>query len=212
MIKAISFDLDGCLSDDSFDEQIWRHEIPRIYSEERKLSFEEAYKRVTAEYGRLFRQKEPRWRDVAFWFSHFRLKTDWKHVVDRLKHKIFLYGDVVPVLRQLKGKYKLIVLSTANHKFLDLKLETLKLRGYFDFVFSTEDFREMKKSKEVFNSMLAKLKLKREELVHIGDSPSADYETPKSLGIKSFLIDRSGKEHSEYACRTLYEFLEKVKG
>jgi putative hydrolase of the HAD superfamily len=211
MIKAISFDLDGCLSDDTFDEQIWRQEIPRIYAEEKKLSFEAAYKQVTEEYSRLFRQKELRWRDIAFWFEHFKLKTDWRHVVDALKHKIFLYGDVVPVLKQLKGRYKLVVLSTANHNFLDLKLDTLKLRGYFDHVFSTEDFGEMKKSKEVFQNVLKKLSLNKEELVHIGDSISADYETPKTIGIKSFHLDRSGKEHSEHACRTLYEFTEKVK-
>jgi len=211
MIKAISFDLDECLSDDTFDEQIWSREIPRIYAEEKKLGFEEAYKQVTEEYSRLFRQKEPRWRDIAFWFEHFKLKTSWKHVVDGLKHKIFLYGDAVPVLKQLKGKYKLIVLSTANHNFLDLKLETLKLRGYFDFVFSTEDFGEMKKSQDVFKKVLAKIGVGKDELVHIGDSISADYETPKTIRIKSFHLDRSGKEHSEHSCRTLYEFAERVK-
>ena len=211
MIKAISFDLDGCLSDNAFDEQIWRQEIPRIYAEEKGTSFDDAYKEVTAEYSRLFREKEPRWRDISFWFEHFGLKTDWRKVVDGLKHKIFLYGDVVPVLKRLKGKYKLIVLSTANHNFLDLKLETLKLGGYFDSVFSTEDFGEMKKSTKVFTEMLSRLGLQKDELVHIGDSTTADYETPKSMGIRSFLVDRSGKEHSGHACRTLYEFAEKLE-
>ena len=45
-IKVVSFDLDGCLSDNNFDDKFWDNEIPHLVARDRKMDFEDAYKYV----------------------------------------------------------------------------------------------------------------------------------------------------------------------
>lgn len=209
-MKVISFDLDGCICDSRFDELIWRKLIPEIYGKENGLGFDEAYAQVTAEYSRLYKEKEPRWREILFWFEHFRLKADWRRVMEGLQNEIFIYGDVVPVVKRLRERYKVVLFSTANRDFLEIKMKTGKLDGLFDEIFLTSDFGEMKKTGGAFNKMLEKLGVGADEVAHIGDNLHDDYEIPHSVGLKAFVIDRRGKLRTDFAVRTLYEFVDEL--
>ncbi|MBU0461257.1 MAG: HAD family hydrolase [Nanoarchaeota archaeon] len=211
MIKVVSFDLDGCITDEKVDELVWRKEIPEIYAREKHVDFDTAYKEVTSEYARLFKLNEKRWREMSFWFEHFKLKADWKKVMNGLKDHILLYGDVLPVISKLKQKYKVVLFSTANKDFLDLKLKTLKIDKLFDEVFISSDLGEMKKTAEAFRQMAKKLGVKPEEIVHIGDRQNADYNAPKAAGLHAFLIDRQGNFDEDFAVRNLYDFAEKLE-
>ena len=135
-IKVISFDLDGCLADNAFDELVWRTEIPKIYAKEHNISFEKAFEEVTAEYKRLWGKVEG-WRDVEFWFKHFKFNTTWQDAINEVKHHIKKYGDVIPVLEELKKSFKIIIVSHADRKFLDLKMEISGIAKYIDHSFST---------------------------------------------------------------------------
>lgn len=209
-IKVISFDLDGCLADNAFDELVWRTEIPKIYAKERNINFDQAFIEVTAEYKRLWGKVEG-WRDVEFWFKHFNFKTTWQEAVNEIKHHVKQYGDVIPVLEELKKNFKIIIVSHADRKFLDLKMEVSGISKYIDFSFSTiSDFNEYKKNKYVFNQVCQKLGIGFNEIVHIGDSLEYDYNVPQSIGIKSYLVDRIGTEQQDYVVRDLFEFKEKI--
>lgn len=209
-IKVISFDLDGCLADNAFDELVWRTEIPKIYAKENNMNFEQAFAEVTAEYKRLWGKVEG-WRDVEFWFKHFKFKTSWKETIDELKHHIKKYGDVLPVLQELKKHYKIIIVSHADRKFLDLKMAMSNITPYIDYSFSTiSDFNEYKKNEYVFKQVCQKIGVGFGELVHIGDSLEYDYNVPKSIGIRSYLIDRIGAEQENYIVRDLFEFKDRI--
>lgn len=209
-IKVISFDMDGCLSDNSFDELVWRTEIPTIYAKEKTIPFTQAFEEVTKEYKRLW-GKVDGWRDPEFWFKHFGFKTSWSSMVEHLKPKITQYGDVLPILKELKKRYRLIIISHADRKFLDLKLESNHLGDYFDRTYSTpNDFHEYKKNKEIFLKVCKDLSIDPKEMIHIGDSPEYDFKVPTSAGIKSFVIDRIGTEKKDNVVRDMYEFRDKI--
>jgi HAD superfamily hydrolase (TIGR01549 family) len=209
-IKVISFDLDGCLTDNAFDELVWRTEIPKIYAKEHNLTFDQAFAEVTAEYKRLWGKVEG-WRDVEFWFKHFGFKTTWQQTIDEVKHHIKKYGDVIPVLEELKNNFKIIIVSHADRKFLDLKMDISGISKYIDSSFSTiSDFNEYKKNEYVFKQVCDKLGIGFNELTHIGDSQEYDYNVPKSLGIRSYLIDRVGTEQQSDVVRDLFEFKDKI--
>ena len=212
MIKAISFDLDGTLADERFDDLIWREEIPILYAKKYKLSIERAKEKVfSTYYVAYYIEKEPRWRDIEYWINRFKL-GDWKKVVDGLKDQIFIYSDVIPTLKQLKEKYKLLVISGADEKFLKLKIDTLSLKPYLDHIYSgPTHFGVLGKGVRVYAGILKELKLKPTEVVHIGDNHEQDYLVPRTIGMHAFHLMRGKKRKGKYEISTLREVAEKIE-
>ena len=210
-IKIISFDLDGCLSDNTFDDIFWDREIPKLVAHKKNISLEEAYKYVVDEYKRLWGKVDD-WRNPNFWLKHFGLKETWEEIMEDLKKEIKHYGDSIPVLKKLREDYTLIITSHADRIFLDLKLKMEDLGSYFDYTFSTpSDFNNMKKDAEVYKKICKMLGVRPNEIIHIGDHYEFDYVVPMSVGIRSFLIDRSGKLKEDYVVRSLYDFATKIE-
>ncbi|MFH1065815.1 MAG: HAD family hydrolase [Nanoarchaeota archaeon] len=210
-IKVISFDLDGCLSDNNFDDKFWDNEIPRLVARDKKMNFEDAYKYVVKEYKRLW-GKVSEWRDPDFWLKHFSIKESWDKMSIDMKHEVKHYGDAIPVIKSLQKDYNLIILSHADKKFLELKIKIDGLGTYFEHTFSSPaDFGSMKKDAEVYKKLCKLLGIKPSEMVHVGDDYEHDYVIPTSVGIHSFLINRSGKLKEDYVVNNLYDFEERVK-
>lgn len=209
-IKVISFDLGGCISDNAFDELIWRTEIPKIYAKENKITFKKAFSLVTSEYQRL-KGKIEGWKNVNFWFNHFRFKKKPEDLMKNMKNYIKHYDDIAPVLEDLSKHFKLIVISQADRTFLNLKIKVNKFEKYFYKTYSTiSDFQEHNKNEYVFNKICEELNITKNEIIHIGDSEKYDFEIPSSLGIKAFIIDRLGTENSKHSIKNLLEFKDKL--
>ena len=196
MIKIVSFDLDDTLSDSNFDELIWRTEIPKLYAKDRNIPFKQAYEEVTKEYKNLSGKIAGDWRDAEFWLKHFNLKATWEDLLKLVKHEIKHFPETKRVLNYLKDKKtKLIIITSAEKKFLKAKLESENIEEYFSKTFSgPSDFNKDKKDKEVYEKILEELGIKPEEMLHIGDHKERDVEIPRTVGINAILIDREGKE------------------
>jgi 5'-nucleotidase len=211
VIKCISFDLDGTLVSEEFDFIIWNVEIPKLYAREYQIDLETAKTKVFAEYYKaLYIEKVKNWTDIDMWFRRLGL-TDFQKLMADLKHTIHPYHDSIEVLEDLKSQYMLIIVSSAEKHFFDLKLEITGVREHFDHVFSAPtDFGIWKKDAATFRAILERLKLKPEEVVHVGNELQHDYTTPASLGIHAYLIDRDGKSHGEHIIHSLRELKGKL--
>lgn len=209
MIKVISFDLDDTLSDSQFDNLIWKKEIPSAYAKEKNINLEDAKKVCFAEYLRLKNKIGGKWFDVDFWMSHFNLKTSWADIKDRLHKEIMHFQDSIPVLEELSKHFKLIIVSNAHRNFLDAKLELNHLKKFFVKTYSaSSDFDKKAKDEEVFRKVLADFKITSQEIIHIGDDEEDDKKTPQKLGIRSFLVSRTGNENADF--NDLISFKEKI--
>ncbi|MEM7825216.1 MAG: HAD family hydrolase [Candidatus Aenigmatarchaeota archaeon] len=132
-------------------------------------------------------------------------------LLNPIEHQIKLYGDVIPVLKNLSKKFNLIIISHAHRNLLDLKLNKLKINKFFSHTFSTiSDFGVMNKSAEVYKKISEILNVPLQNIVHIGDDYQFDYQVPMSMGIRCFLIDRKGSKKEYYIVRNLFEFEEKL--
>jgi len=191
--KVISFDLDGTLVDKNFDDALWFQEIPKLYSEKHGVSFQEAWNHCTSCYDGLGDQ-DLRWYDIDYWLEKFEIGADSSRLIDDLSHTIKLFDDSVPVLEFLKNKgFKLVVISNANRKFLDVKMRAEGMNYFFSRVFSvTSDFQQVKKTKDVYLEICKQLGVKPEDLVHVGDHEDFDYLIPLEAGVQAFLLDRWG--------------------
>ena len=55
------------------------------------------------------------------------------------------------------------------------------------------------------------LKINPSEIIHIGDNKNFDYDIPRSIGIKAFLLDRNNIRNENYVVYDLFDFKQKVK-
>jgi len=197
MPKIISFDMDGTLVDAEFTDWVWGHGIPTLYAKKTGVSFEEAKALVTQEYLKVG-EGAIEWYDIKYWFRFFQLGESWKAVMERYADKIRVYPDVNRLLQRLEGRFPLILTSNAGREFIDLEMEVTGLGGYFYRVFSaTTDFGEVKKTVGFYQRICQILETRPQEIVHVGDHYEFDYLIPRSLGIRAFYLDRSGKRSGD---------------
>ncbi|MDI6916408.1 MAG: HAD family hydrolase [Thermoplasmatales archaeon] len=185
----VSFDLDGTLVDYSYADSVWCEGVPKIYADEKKISFDEAKKYVMKEYMKVGERKIE-WYNINYWFAHFGLKTDWRFLLKKYENRINVYPEVKNVLSELSKKHRLIISSNAASEFVDVMAK--KIGNFFEHTFSsTSDFKLVKKTPEFYLRLLESLKIQKEDIIHVGDHYEFDYLVPKSIGIKSFYVDRN---------------------
>ena len=99
---------------------------------------------------------------------------------------LMAYPNVYKTLMQLaKSGIKMGVVSDAPSREAWMRIYYLNLHHMFDVVVTFDDSNERKPSPKPFNLVLDKLKLKKDEVVMIGDWPERDVVGANSLGIKT---------------------------
>jgi len=211
MIKVISFDLDSTLIKRTFADGVWLEGLPTIYAEEKKIDIEEAKRYLLKKYDEIT-DKRIEWYDISYWFTRFNLKHSWKKLLENYKHVIEPYPETEDVLKRIHKKYDLIIISNAKKEFIDIELEESGLKKYFTHIFSsTSDFHKVKKIAEFYIMICDKLKIKPNEMIHVGDHKEFDYLVPKKVGITSFYLDRDQTSDGEFVVSNLEEFEKRIK-
>lgn len=99
-------------------------------------------------------------------FNEFYYEYMWKYAV--------LKPETIDVLKALKGKYKLAVLSNGQSKSQHDKISHCNMDEYFNEIVVSGDIGINKPNKEIFEIMADKLGVKCEECVFVGDVFSSD--------------------------------------
>ncbi|MEM2118391.1 MAG: HAD family hydrolase [Candidatus Bathyarchaeia archaeon] len=122
------------------------------------------------------------------------------------------YPDVQETLAELSNKgIKMGIVTNGTEKDFKQVLQRLNLAGYFDIVVGVDACKKAKPHKEIFLHALAKLRVKPDETIFVGDSVEHDYEGARKAGLKPVLIDRDGKGNANLdSIRHLTELLKYV--
>ena len=117
------------------------------------------------------------------------------------KPKIKLPKDTLAVLKQLKKKYTLGIVTDGFLPAQELKVQALKLKRFFTSIVYTEELgREFwKPSNAGFEKILDNLQIKAENAVYIADNEKKDFAAPNRLGFLTIQLIRDAHLHS-YAC------------
>jgi len=207
-IKIISFDVDGTLVDLGFADRVWNYGMPELYSEKTGIDIEVAREMLRKRYEAIG-DEDLRWYMPRYWFNDLGLDGDPREFILRFKDDVKIYPEVPGVLSRLSKRYVLVATSNAAREFLDVSIQDLK--GYFKAIFSsTSDFNEVKKTPGFYERVCNILRVKPEELVHVGDHRDFDYNVPKEQGITAFHIDRKGKGGHDHVIRDLKELEERI--
>lgn len=202
--KIISLDMDGTLVTSDFVNSVWLEGIPALYARQYGLDIDTATKLVFQAYESIG-QEDKDWYKISYWFARFGLKPTWQDLMESRRGKITFFPEVQGVLRRLKDKYTLIVVSNAAQEFIDMELEPVK--DCFHRIYScVSHFHRVKKDTSVFSDICRQLGVQPQEMCHIGDHYDFDYAVPASLGIRAYLVDRSGERNDGFTVRDLEEF------
>ncbi|KXA95619.1 hypothetical protein AKJ65_01375 [candidate division MSBL1 archaeon SCGC-AAA259E19] len=193
--KAISFDMDETLVEPQLVDKFWFEEVPKLYADKNDLEFEAAVDFVKEKYDEIGPEKV-RWYQPEYWFERFDLEGDPSEVIKNNSYEVRIYPDALEILEDLYGDYELMVISNASQIFLDVQLDSIK--GYFSRIFScVSDFGKVKKNREVYEEICSLVGMEPEDLVHVGNDRKFDYEVPREIGIRAFLIDREGNDRAD---------------
>jgi len=209
--QIISFDMDGTLTDMAFVNSVWLRGVPELYAQKNKISFEEALFQVKHDYDKVGRERLE-WYDLSYWLNKFEINTTPEQILKSFVDKIRVFEDVHKLLKRLRDcGYRLIVLTNARREFLDLEMEQTGIKTYFENIFSSpSDFKLIKNGTTVYEKVCIACQVSPTNMIHVGDDPDFDFEVPKRIGIRTFLLDRDEKRVGPDIVHNLEEFGRKI--
>ncbi len=116
-------------------------------------------------------------------YDHFATVQPW-----------FVYPDVPPILEKWQNQgIELGVVSNFDSRLYPV-LEVLNLAPFFQSVTISTTVGAAKPNPEIFYTALEKHNCSPEQVLHIGDSVSADYQGAKQAGIQAMIVNREADE------------------
>ncbi len=109
------------------------------------------------------------------------------------------YADVPDLLRNLRGRLKLGLLSDGFLPAQRFKLDALKLEGLFDAVVFTEDLgrEKWKPSRAGYEEIRRMLSVPHEACAYVGDNPTKDFIAANALGWLTVQFRRDGQIYAD---------------
>ncbi|NQU98925.1 HAD family hydrolase [Candidatus Woesearchaeota archaeon] len=121
------------------------------------------------------------------------------------------FPETIEVLEELKKDYKLVLISNTDNLSIPQLLDKFDLKKYFDAIILSCDFGMLKTDKKLFAEALKKVKLKKSEVLMVGDAIPTDIEGAKNAGIKAILVDRRDSREYDFKIANLSELKAKLK-
>lgn len=197
--QAIGFDLDDTLYPERDFVLSGFRAVARWADSHLGISFEEGF----AELNRLF-EKGTRGNTFNHWLSLKGVDFD-EDLIQRLvqvyrfhQPEIRPYPEVPVLLKKLRSKFKLALVSDGYLSVQRSKLDALKLGPYFDvIVFSDEWGKDAwKPDIKPFKVLLERLAIDGHEAIYVADNPTKDFLGANELGMTTVWIRRAGGEYS----------------
>ncbi len=149
-IGTVFLDMDGTLLDLNFDTYFWTEHVPWRYAERNGLDLAQAkaqlYPRFHAVAGTMD------WYCLDYWTRELGL--DIALLKEEVEHLIAVHPLVPEFLERLRGNGKRVVLVTNAHmKSLELKMERTRLAGHFDAIICSHQFGLPKENRAFWGAL-----------------------------------------------------------
>lgn len=95
--------------------------------------------------------------------------------------------DMINLIKKLKEKYKISLLSNASSGFINRILKKINAKELFDCIIVSSEEKMIKPNKEIFELMLSKMKVDASASVFIDDNDS-NIQGAKKVGITGILF------------------------
>jgi putative hydrolase of the HAD superfamily len=199
-ISSVFLDMDGTLLDLNFDNHFWLEFVPQRYAERHGLSLAEA----KAELAPKFKETEGKleWYCLDYWSDHLGLD------IAGLKAEISGLITVLPHVTEFleatrKAGKRLVLVTNAHPKSLNLKLERTCLHTFFDEVFSSHAFGFPKENPGFWQALSVKESFSTDRTLLVDDSLPV-LRAAREFGIRHVVAVR--KSDSRQPLKNIVEF------
>ena len=193
-IRAVVFDLDNVLYDETDYIFAAYREIAAFLSNKCGLPSSEIYSRLVSDFQKKTSMYPRLFNDfVADLGLGQEVVPEILRIYVSVSPKLSIYSEAEDVLRRLGlDGVKLGLLTNGNVATQRNKVELLGLEKFFDaVVFARERGREYEKpNPEAYRVVLRALRVLPEESVCVGDNPHTDFLGARQLGLKSVRLLR----------------------
>ena len=188
MIKCLSFDLQGTLSNSEISNNFWLEILPQKYANKNNINIKEA-KNVLKEYFKEIGIYDIKYYDDKYWSDKLIFNTifelDSNEIKTRLNIKLLDFINTISLPK--------IIISTTTNLFIDYELSVNK--RIFEKVYScVDDFNIGGKSSEIYRKVLEEININPEEMLHIGDNYEMDIKNAERVGIRTILYKNNDNE------------------
>ena len=167
MIKVLSLDLQGTLSNSNFSDFFWLELLPEKYAKKFNTSIDQA-KEILKEEFKQYGKYNILYYDDRYWSNYLG------------------FDELYNLIQNIN--IPKIIISTTTDLFIDYELKDNQKD--FEKIYSCVDyFQTGGKTKEVFSAVCKELNVSPNEVLHIGDSKTMDYENAIQAGVNAILYD-----------------------
>ena len=106
-----------------------------------------------------------------------------------VRSQVVVPAESIEVLKQLSRHFPLVVITNGN-----VLLERIGLDGHFKHVLKAGNGRKMKQAPDMFRLMAAQLKLRPQQILHVGDDVTTDIFGAIRNGYQAAWINNQGQD------------------
>jgi len=167
-IGCLLIDMDGVILDNAYDNDFWQNQIPEVIADSKGIAFDAA-KRLAIQIFN-YKKNTKDWYDVDYWSNMLNIDIEAQKRSEKSFSRISLYDGVIDTLSVLKNKTKMILITNAHRKTLNIKLEKYNLTPYFDEMVCAHELNYVKEDIQLWYMLRSKYKLDYEKTLLVEDT------------------------------------------
>jgi HAD superfamily hydrolase (TIGR01509 family) len=167
-IDCMLVDMDGVILDNTYDNNFWQNQIPGVISKNKNISFEDA-KRLAIQIFN-YKKNTKDWYDVDYWSNMLNVDIEAEKRSSISFDRIQLYEGVTETLNKLKDNFRLILITNAHRKTLNIKLEKYDLNPYFENMVCAHELYYVKENIQLWYMLKSRFKLDYTKTLLIEDT------------------------------------------
>ena len=160
--------MDGVILDNAYDNDFWQNQIPEVIADSKGIAFDAA-KRLAIQIFN-YKKNTKDWYDVDYWSNMLDIDIEAQKRSEMSFSRIRLYDGVIDTLSVLKNKTKMILITNAHRKTLNIKLEKYNLTSYFDEMVCAHELNYVKEDIQLWYMLRSKYKLDYEKTLLVEDT------------------------------------------
>ena len=167
-IECLLIDMDGVILDNAYDNDFWQNQIPEVIADSKGIGFDDA-KRLAIQIFN-YKKNTKDWYDVDYWSNMLDIDIEAQKRSEKSFSRISLYDGVIDTLNVLKNKTKVILITNAHRKTLNIKLEKYNLTPYFDEMVCAHELHYVKEDIQLWYMLRSKYRLDYEKTLLVEDT------------------------------------------
>ena len=167
-IECLLIDMDGVILDNAYDNDFWQNQIPEVIADNKGIAFDDA-KRLAIQIFN-YKKNTKDWYDVDYWSNMLNIDIEAQKRSEKSFSRISLYDGVIDTLSVLKNKTKMVLITNAHRKTLNIKLEKYNLTPYFDEMVCAHELNYVKEDIQLWYMLRSKYRLDYEKTLLVEDT------------------------------------------